>query len=137
MLLDHQGPDSIRHAIRQNLEELTGVTVVDLHLWQIGPGTYCLAVSLIATDPRPPDHYRQYLPKNSGLAHVTIEVHHATPQGTAGKAGGHDSTGTATSDSPCCGEPERDDREAHWHRRREQRFLTPFAGSPGERPSRR
>ncbi len=38
VLLDHQGPDSIRHAIRQNLEELTGVTVVDLHLWQIGPG---------------------------------------------------------------------------------------------------
>jgi cation diffusion facilitator family transporter len=96
VLLDHQGPDAIRQAIRQNLEVLSGVTVVDLHLWQIGPGTYCLAVSLVATAPRPPVHYRQYLPKNSGLAHVTIEVHHATPQGTAGKAGGHDSTGTAT-----------------------------------------
>ena len=96
VLLDHQGPDSIRHAIRQNLEELTGVTVVDLHLWQIGPGTYGLAVSLTASDPHPPEHYRQCLPKNSGLAHVTIEVHHATYQGTAGKAGWHDSTGTAT-----------------------------------------
>ena len=90
VLLDHQGPDSIRHAIRQNLEELTGATVVDLHLWQIGPGLYSLAVSLIASDPRSPEHYRPYLPKTSGLAHVTIEVHHATPQGTAGKAGGQD-----------------------------------------------
>ena len=75
VLLDHQGPDSIRNAIRQNLEELAGVTVVDLHLWQIGPETYCLAVSLIASVPRSPEHYRQHLPKNSGLAHVTIEVY--------------------------------------------------------------
>jgi Co/Zn/Cd efflux system component len=96
VLLDHQGPDSIRHAIRQNLEKLTGVTVVDLHLWQIGPGIYSLAVSLTASDPSPPDRYKQYLAKNSGLAHVTIEVQHVRPQGTAGKAGCHDSTGTAT-----------------------------------------
>ncbi len=76
VLLDHQGPDAIRQAVRRNLEEHSGVTVVDLHLWQIGPGVYCLAVSLIAADPMPPAHYRQCLPQNAGLAHVTIEVHH-------------------------------------------------------------
>jgi cation diffusion facilitator family transporter len=74
VLLDHQGPESIRHAIRQSFEELDGVTVVDLHLWQIGPGLYCLAMTLIARDPRSPEHYRQFLPKNAGLTHVTIEV---------------------------------------------------------------
>jgi Co/Zn/Cd efflux system component len=89
VLLDHQGPEAIRNVIRQNLEQLPGVNVVDLHLWQIGPGSYGLAVSLIASDPMPPEHYRQYLPGNSGLAHITIEVDPVTPQGTAGKAGGH------------------------------------------------
>lgn len=77
VLLDHQGPDGIRRAVRQSLEELPGVTVVDLHLWQIGPGIYGLAVSLIATDPSPPEQYRCGLPENLGLAHVTIEVHGA------------------------------------------------------------
>ena len=86
VLLDHQGPEEIRNAIRQNLEELPGVTVVDLHLWQIGPGKYCLAVALTASDPRSPDHYRPYLPKHAGLAHVTIEVQHVP---AAGKPAGH------------------------------------------------
>jgi cation diffusion facilitator family transporter len=75
VLLDHQGPEAIRRAVRQNLEERAGATVVDLHLWEIGPGAYCLAVSLVASDPRPPEHYRQFLPPDARLAHVTIEVH--------------------------------------------------------------
>jgi cation diffusion facilitator family transporter len=95
VLLDHQGPDGIRRAVRQGLEELPGVTVVDLHLWQIGPGIYGLAVSLIATDPMPPGHYREHLPKNCGLAHVTIEVHRVTSQEAEGSVRGHDGTGTA------------------------------------------
>jgi cation diffusion facilitator family transporter len=81
VLLDHQGPEEIRNAIRQNLEELPGVTVVDLHLWQIGPGKYCLAIALTASDPRSPDHYQPYLPKHAGLAHVTIEVQHVPAAG--------------------------------------------------------
>jgi Co/Zn/Cd efflux system component len=81
VLLDYQGPEPIRSAIRQNLEQLPGVHVVDLHLWQIGPGIFSLAVSLIASDPRPPEHYRQHLPRNSGLAHITIEVQHLPAQG--------------------------------------------------------
>lgn len=81
VLLDHQGSDSIRVAIRQNLEQGATVTVTDLHLWQIGPGLYGLAVSLVAIDPKPPAHYRQYLPTIAALAHVTIEVHPAAGKG--------------------------------------------------------
>jgi cation diffusion facilitator family transporter len=90
VLLDHQGPEAIRTAIRQDLEQLPGVRVVDLHLWQIGPGIHGLVVSLTASDPQPPDHYRRCLPENSGLAHVTIEVHHVAAQNTERKAVGHD-----------------------------------------------
>ncbi|MCU0873121.1 MAG: CDF family Co(II)/Ni(II) efflux transporter DmeF [Pirellulaceae bacterium] len=86
VLLDHQGPEGIRNAIRRNLEELPGVTVFDLHLWQIGPGSYSLAVALIASDPREPEYYERYLPRNCGLAHTTIEVHHGP---AAGKAASH------------------------------------------------
>jgi Co/Zn/Cd efflux system component len=92
VLLDHQGPEAIRNAIRQNLEELPGVKVVDLQLWQIGPGGYSLAISLIARDSSAPEHYRQYLPRNSGLAHITIEVRPVPAEQTAG---GRDATGTA------------------------------------------
>ena len=87
VLLDHQGPEAIRNAIRRNLEELPGVTVVDLHLWQIGPGSYSLAVALTTSDLREPAHYERYLPRNCGLAHTTIEVQHGP---AAGKAAGHD-----------------------------------------------
>lgn len=75
VLLDHQGPEAIRTAVRKNLEQLPGVQVVDLHLWQIGPGIHGLAISLTARSPQSPDRYRQCLPKDSGLAHITIEVH--------------------------------------------------------------
>jgi cation diffusion facilitator family transporter len=92
VLLDHQGPEAIRREVRQNMEELPGVSVVDLHLWQIGPGGYSLAISLIARDPRAPEHYRQYLPRNSGLAHITIEVRHIPAEELVG---GRDATRTA------------------------------------------
>ncbi len=92
VLLDHQGPEAIRNAVRQNLEELPGVNVVDLHLWQISPGGYSLAISLIARNPSAPEHYRQYLPRNSGLAHITIEVRPVPAEQTAG---GRDATGPA------------------------------------------
>lgn len=74
VLLDHQGPEAIRTAVRHSLEALPGVTVVDLHLWQIGPGRYCLAVSLTASEPREPGFYELVLPRDCGLAHTTIEV---------------------------------------------------------------
>jgi len=83
VLLDHQGPEPIRRAIQQGLEALPGVTVVDLHLWQIGPGRYCLALTLTAREPRPPSFYAQSLPANCGLMHTTIEVHQAGDQGAA------------------------------------------------------
>jgi len=76
-LLDHQGPETMRKAIRQSLEDLRGVHMTDLHLWQIGPGRYGLVVSLTARDPWAPDQYRRCLPNDLGLAHVTIEVHRA------------------------------------------------------------
>ena len=73
VLLDHQGPRELRVEIRSAIED-TGAVVTDLHLWQIGPGIYSLALTIAATDPLAPDDYRGRLPKGLGMVHTTIEV---------------------------------------------------------------
>ncbi|MHB8901728.1 MAG: CDF family Co(II)/Ni(II) efflux transporter DmeF [Thermoguttaceae bacterium] len=74
VLLDYQGPADLREEIRQAIEQEGGASVADLHLWQIGPGIYSVAMTIAAADPRPAKHYRELLPKGDGLVHVTIEV---------------------------------------------------------------
>lgn len=74
VLLDHQGPLKLREEIREALEEQDQTVVTDLHLWQIGPGIYSLALTIVATQPKTSDEYRELLPKGHGLVHIAIEV---------------------------------------------------------------
>ncbi len=74
VLLDHQGPLKLREEISQVIEEQDQTVVTDLHLWQIGPGIYSLALTIAAAQPKTSDEYRELLPKGHGLVHVTIEV---------------------------------------------------------------
>jgi cation diffusion facilitator family transporter len=74
VLLDHQGPLELRDEIREALEKEGQTSVADLHLWLIGPGIYSLAVTIVAADPKPADHYRRLLLREHGLLHATIEV---------------------------------------------------------------
>ena len=74
VLLDHQAPAVVVEAVRSALEDQGGVAVVDLHVWDIGPGLRAGAIVLRADDPQPPAHYRERLPHHAGLVHVTIEV---------------------------------------------------------------
>jgi cation diffusion facilitator family transporter len=74
VLLDHQGPAETREEIREVIEQEANTTVTDLHLWQIGPGIYSLALTIAAEDPRPADYYRGLLPSGHGIVHVTIEA---------------------------------------------------------------
>jgi Co/Zn/Cd efflux system component len=74
VLLDHQGPAPVRRTIIQRLASLPGVTVTDLHLWQIGPGIYSLVLSVATRDPQPPDYYKRHLADLTSLVHVTVEV---------------------------------------------------------------
>ena len=53
VLLDHQGPAGLREEIRKAIEAEPQTTVTDLHLWQIGPGIYSLALTVVAADPKP------------------------------------------------------------------------------------
>lgn len=74
VLLDHQASRNLREEIREAIEEGPGTTISDLHLWQIGPGIYSLALVVVAKEPKPADHYRDLLPLGHGLVHATIEV---------------------------------------------------------------
>jgi len=75
VLLDRQGPEPLRQAIAGAVESDGDSRVTDLHLWSIGPGLYAVILEVAASAPAPPDVYKSRLPLESGLVHVTVEVH--------------------------------------------------------------
>ncbi|TWU39867.1 Cadmium, cobalt and zinc/H(+)-K(+) antiporter [Novipirellula aureliae] len=75
VLLDHQGPQELQELIRRNIADIQGADVVDLHLWQIGPGMYSLIMSIATSDPLEVQLYKQAIPQDSGIVHITVEVH--------------------------------------------------------------
>ncbi len=62
-------PGEIRQALVDAETE-----IVDLHVWQLGPGHHGAIISLRARQPKAPGHYRQKLAGLDDLSHVTIEV---------------------------------------------------------------
>ncbi|SOC35644.1 cation diffusion facilitator family transporter [Rhizobium subbaraonis] len=51
-----------------------GGEIVDLHVWQLGPGHHGAIVSIVTDHPRAPSHYRDKLAVIHDLSHVTVEV---------------------------------------------------------------
>jgi cation diffusion facilitator family transporter len=77
VLLDRQADTDLEKSIVDAIEATGDARVVDLHVWSIGPGIYSVVVTIVASDPRPPDHYKRLLPAHSGIVHVTVEVQSA------------------------------------------------------------
>lgn len=75
VLLDAQGPHAIEEAIRNSIERRDENRVADLHLWSIGPDIYGAEITVVTHDVRSPDHYKQMIPEDIGVAHVNVEVH--------------------------------------------------------------
>ncbi|HXG09813.1 MAG TPA: CDF family Co(II)/Ni(II) efflux transporter DmeF [Gemmataceae bacterium] len=80
VLLDRQGPEPLRQAIKNSIEEDADNRVADLHLWSVGPGIYAAIVSVVTHDPKPPDYYKKLIPPGLGLVHVTVEVHRCSAE---------------------------------------------------------
>ena len=74
VLLDRRASELVDSAIRRSIEA-AGDRVTDLHVWLIGPGVYCVVMSIVSDNPKPPELYKSRLPEGMGLAHITIEVH--------------------------------------------------------------
>ncbi len=79
VLLDKQGPDEIQTKIKESIED-DDHRVADLHLWSIGPNIYGVIVSVVAHHPRSPIHYKELIPADLGLVHITVEVHQCIEQ---------------------------------------------------------
>ncbi|MFC5431141.1 CDF family Co(II)/Ni(II) efflux transporter DmeF [Paraburkholderia denitrificans] len=75
MNLDRRMAENVRHVIEDN-----GDTVLDLHVWRVGPGHMSAAVSVVTRDAqRSPGFYHAVLKRFKGLSHLTVEVNPARP----------------------------------------------------------
>jgi cation diffusion facilitator family transporter len=75
-LLDVVPSESLARRIRARIESsFAGSKVVDLHLWDTGPGARACILSIAAATPDAPAKYRAELASIASLQHVTIEVH--------------------------------------------------------------
>lgn len=63
-------PNEVRAAIETEQDE-----IIDLHVWQLGPGHHGAIISILSADPKPVAEYRRRLESVHELAHITIEVH--------------------------------------------------------------
>jgi cation diffusion facilitator family transporter len=78
VLLDQQAPAAVRNAVREAIEAHEGDRIADLHVWSIGPDIYAAAIALVSYEPKPPAHYKELIPKELGIVHVTVEAHPCT-----------------------------------------------------------
>ncbi len=75
-LLDVVPSMVLAQRIRERIEStFAGASVVDLHLWDIGPRARACIVSVAAANPQAPAVYRGALEAIVSLEHVTVEVH--------------------------------------------------------------
>ena len=67
---DRRMADNVRRVVEQH-----GDTVLDLHVWRVGPGHLSAIVSVATDDTaRSPSFYHAALATFTGLSHVTVEV---------------------------------------------------------------
>jgi cation diffusion facilitator family transporter len=85
VLLDRQGPQSVRESIRREIGE-QGDEVCDIHLWAVGPGVYALIIGVVTEKARSPSYYRKLLPTTIRLVHVTVEVWSSDDSVSAGES---------------------------------------------------
>lgn len=69
---DEDLPEEIREALETDVDR-----IVDLHIWQLGPGHHGAIVSIQSADPKPPAVYRAKLAHIHDLSHLTVEVERA------------------------------------------------------------
>ena len=73
-LLDVTPSAEVANTVRAALEGLGDTKVIDLHLWQLGGGTCGCIASIVTSDPKPLDDYREAVRQAAKIDHLTIEV---------------------------------------------------------------
>ena len=73
ILLD-RADEHVAEEIAEHLQADGVCRVTDLHVWRISSNQCAAAVTVVAEDPQPVEHYRTLLEPVHELVHVTIEV---------------------------------------------------------------
>ncbi len=74
VLLDSVPSEELVRHITDAIEGESDNRIVDLHIWQLAPGSYGVIVSLVTHEPRDPEHYKALIQDIHSVGHVTIEV---------------------------------------------------------------
>lgn len=74
-LLDACPSQKDEDRLRVEFEAIDDVRVVDLRLWEVGPGRRSCIASLVTSEPREADFYRNRARSILDLSYVTVEVH--------------------------------------------------------------
>ncbi len=75
ILLDRSDDPGLARQVRAAIAaDDPDATIADLHVWQVAPGRFAAAVTLVSHRPRAADYYRAGLAGIGGLTHVTVEV---------------------------------------------------------------
>jgi cation diffusion facilitator family transporter len=77
VLLDGDVAADALERVRALIEDGSGDRVADLHLWRVGPKELAAIVSIVASDARSPDYYKDLVADSLQLTHVTVEVNRA------------------------------------------------------------
>jgi cation diffusion facilitator family transporter len=75
VLLDKRGSEEIITKIKNCIEKNESNRISDLHLWSVGPNINAVIITVVTSDPKPAEHYKQLIPSDLNLVHVTVEVH--------------------------------------------------------------
>lgn len=74
-LLDLISDEGVEVRVREALEAIDDVRVVDLHVWALGTRRNGCVVSIVTSAPKAPTHYREIVRSTARVAHLTVEVH--------------------------------------------------------------
>lgn len=74
MLLDRSAPASVSQSLRRAIESDADNRLADMHVWSIGPGIFAAALSVVTHHPKVPDYYKDLVPTELGIRHITVEV---------------------------------------------------------------
>ena len=74
VLVDRQAPESVVERVHEAIVD-DSIRILDLHVWEIGPGYHAAIVAVESDRPLTPREVKEMIPDELGIAHSTVEIH--------------------------------------------------------------
>ena len=86
VLVDRQAPETVLGRIRDAVAD-DSVRILDLHVWEIGPGYRAAVLSVESSAALSPSEVKVKIPEDLGITHTTVEIHECRPQPAESETG--------------------------------------------------